>query len=160
INGAAPNLPHLSKTSSAWRSIVTARCRRGLLALVCALLALCLGRGSAGGAEVALDLTAYRRECGVGIEVEGGRIRATWPIVHGGTARLSIDARPGHVLIDRLRIETARGSETKDLLSGVDPVYFVTVGTRTQPRGDPPGMSVFNVFFDAPASRPHQTYKA
>src|SRR5262249_41849547 len=36
----------------------------------------------------------------------------------------------------------------------------VTVGTRENPPGRPPGMSVFNVFFDSPAKRPHQAYRS
>src|SRR5206468_2891713 len=36
----------------------------------------------------------------------------------------------------------------------------VTVGSRENPPGRPPGMSVFNVFFDSPAKRPYRTYRS
>src|SRR5262249_22984912 len=45
-----------------------------------------------------------------------------------------------------------------DLAGKVEPVTFLTVGTRQNPPGRPPGMSVFNVFFDKPATRPYRTY--
>ena len=37
---------------------------------------------------------------------------------------------------------------------------FVVVGERRTPGGEPPGMSVFNVFFDSPAQRPFQTHRS
>jgi hypothetical protein len=49
-------------------------------------------------------------------------------------------------------------TNTSALLRGIDPVTFVTVGTRDSPPDRPPGMSVFNVFFDSPATRPFRAY--
>ncbi|HEX8201746.1 MAG TPA: hypothetical protein VF590_14790, partial [Isosphaeraceae bacterium] len=44
------------------------------------------------------------------------------------------------------------------LLTGVEPVAFLTVGSRVAPPGRPPTMSPFNTFFDNPARRPHRTH--
>jgi hypothetical protein len=43
-------------------------------------------------------------------------------------------------------------------LDAIEPVTFLTVGTREAPSGHPPTMSVWNVFFDKPAKRPFQTH--
>src|SRR5207237_418391 len=42
---------------------------------------------------------------------------------------------------------------------GVEPIAFLTVGTRQAPPGRPPEMSPWNTFFDKPASRPYQTHR-
>ena len=49
----------------------------------------------------------------------------------------------------------ARGS-----IENADPVTFLLVGSRQAPAGRPPDMSVFNVFFDTPATRPYQSYRS
>lgn len=52
------------------------------------------------------------------------------------------------------------GSNRRGCWGGVDPVTFVTVGTREASPDRPPGMSPFNNFFDSPARRPHSTHQA
>ena len=85
----------------------------------------------------------------------------TWPIAKGQTGRLALDPRVGKPLIESLAIvDESRGAMIVPLLKDVDPEVFLTVGTRVAPDGRPPAMSPFNTFFDAPAQRPHETYKA
>src|SRR5262249_55995968 len=47
---------------------------------------------------------------------------------------------------------------SRPIPEGPEPVIFVTAGTRGGTAGRPPGMSIFNEFFDKPAARPHETY--
>src|SRR5262249_39662765 len=82
---------------------------------------------------------------------------AAWPISEKEVGRLVLDLRPGQPLIDSLGI-AAGASDQAVLLRGVEPVVFLTVGTRQAPAGRPPQMSIFNTFFDKPASRPYQSF--
>ena len=137
-------------------------CRAHGLAFL-ATLAVVAGRGEAD--DLTVDLTAYRAECGVSVRTEpepgGNRVRVDWPIDAGESGRLVLDLRSGRPLFESLGIVTGGdASSYQSLLKGVDPVYFVTVGTRNAPGGRPPAMSVFNTFFDSPAQRPHRTYRA
>ncbi len=52
------------------------------------------------------------------------------------------------------------GEPFRTVLQSVDPATFVVVGERKAPGYRPPDMSVFNVFFDSPASRPFQTHRS
>jgi hypothetical protein len=122
-------------------------------ALVIAL-PLLLAATAATAQDVAVDMGAYKADCGVTILRDGDRLAVAWPIADGVARRLALDLRPGRPLIEALGIGEAT------VLDGVDPAFDVTVGTRVAPPGRPPSMSVFNTFFDAPAKRPHQSYRS
>ena len=116
---------------------------------------------------IPIDLDAYRRDCGVTVKVNDrdktGLIQVEWPVASRERGILELDTRPGKPLLAGVRLEGANEGGLgwgAILLKGVDPVAFVTVGERNAPPGRPPGMSNFNVFFDNPAKRPHQTYRA
>jgi hypothetical protein len=115
-------------------------------------------------APVPVDLSGYRTDCGVGVSpLDGGRLKIEWPMGDGDSGRLVLDTTPGAALVESLSVvadSPGTGPDARPVLERVEPVYFVTVGTRSAPPGRPPGMSVFNVFFDSPAQRPHQTYRA
>ncbi len=121
-------------------------------------------RGTEG---VAVDLTAHDPRCGVEIKLEGSRLSIDWPISEettekGERGRLVLDLRPGQPLFDEISLVPWRANppgKPVRLLAGVDPVTFITVGTRVAPANRPAGMSVFNVFFDTPADRPHETFR-
>ncbi len=88
---------------------------------------------------------------------DGDRATLAWPIGGGESGRLTLDLRPGRPLFERLEVlDAAAGPAT--LAEGVDPAVFLVVGGRENPPPTPPGMSVFNVFFDNPAQRPHRAY--
>ena len=108
-------------------------------------------------AAVPVDMGGYRAECGVSVFREGNGISIEWPM-EGGTGHLVLDLRPGEPLVESLGLADPKGAFA--ILKGVDPVTFITVGSRVGEKDRPPGMSPFNVFFDAPAQRPHQNYKA
>ncbi|HWE38537.1 MAG TPA: hypothetical protein VG406_18345 [Isosphaeraceae bacterium] len=129
--------------------------RRAILNLLIPILA----ATSATADEVAVDLGGYKADCGVSIRRDGDHLAIAWPVAEGEHGRLVLDLRPGRPLIESMGIgETADVAKT--ILSGVDPATYVTVGTRVAPPGRPPSMSAFNVFFDAPAKRPHRSYRS
>ena len=113
---------------------------------------------------VPVDLGGFRAGDGVDVKHDAGRERLTlsWPMTPDGSefGRLVVDLRAGQPLIESMGLAATAGGESTPILTAVDPVVFVTVGSRENPPGRPPGMSVFNVFFDSPAKRPHQTFKA
>lgn len=118
-------------------------------------------------ATVAVDLSGFRGGTGepdtaaIAFRVDGPTLEARWSISPGKSGWLSLNLRRGEPLIQNLGIiNAALGGRRSAILAEVDPVTFVTVGTRVAPRGRPPGMSPFNVFFDSPAKRPSQTYQA
>ena len=63
-------------------------------------------------------------------------------------------------MFDSIAIAAKAGEPFHSIIQGVDPVTFVVVGERRAPSGRPPEMSMFNVFFDSPASRPFQTHRS
>lgn len=109
----------------------------------------------AGGAEpAAADLSGFREGGGITVRSEVDRLEVRWPMAGEDSARLVLDLRPGEPLIERLGI----GDDV--VVKAVDPATFVTVGTRVATPDRPPGMGPFNEFFDAPAKRPHASYRA
>lgn len=140
--------------------------RWGLVGL--ALVATWAGaRSSLAQTSVPVDLSGYRAECGIALETGAGlgegRLGVTWPIVGDDSGRLVLDLRPGKPLVERLAIGSRAAGPRKGetaLLADVDPVTFVTVGSRESPPDRPPGMSVFNVFFDSPARRASSTFRS
>ncbi len=125
------------------------------------LLGLALLASSRALADVPIDLGAFRAARGVRVETGGDGLTVEWPMDEAGgeTGRLAIDLRPGRPLIGSMGI-VGVGGRAVEILKGVDPVTFVTVGTRVATPNRPPGMSPFNEFFDAPAKRAHRSHRA
>ncbi|WP_165227438.1 hypothetical protein [Aquisphaera insulae] len=94
------------------------------------------------------------------VVADDGRTTMLWPIGNHQRGRLVIDGRPGKPLLAELSVISEPGGATRTPLEGVDPAAFVVVGDRREPGGRPPGMSVFNTFFDTPANRPHRSYRS
>ncbi len=131
-----------------------ARSRGGPRAISWTLVALAIGGTGATGAEDPGQARVRR---------EADRATLEWACAPGESGRLTIDLRPEHPLFERLAIgaDSPGGTRTwKVLAAEVEPTTFVVVGSRENPPPTPPGMSVFNVFFDSPAKRPHQSYLA
>ncbi|SIO60335.1 hypothetical protein SAMN05444166_6355 [Singulisphaera sp. GP187] len=129
------------------------------------LAASSLARDARTAEVVPVDLRDYRPECGVAIttdeQAKTGQLKVEWPLATGETGQLLIDTRPGKPLLASMGIVIGdENAALATLLKDVDPVTFVTVGSRKSPPDRPPGMSVFNVFFDNPAKRPCQSYRA
>ncbi len=91
---------------------------------------------------------------------DGEEVDVRWPIQDGEWGTLTVDLRPGRPTIARMGIAADASGESRTIASDLDPVTFVTVGSREAPPGRPPEMSPFNTFFDSPAKRPHRSYKA
>jgi len=113
------------------------------------------------GAEaqaVDVDLSGYHPDCGVSVRQDGLRLSVDWPMGGDQTGRVVIDLREGKPLIESMATSKG-GGRFSPMLESVDPVTFVVIGERRAPEGRPPGMGVFNVFFDAPANRPFQSHQ-
>ncbi|MFI5458154.1 MAG: hypothetical protein ACHRXM_22185 [Isosphaerales bacterium] len=119
----------------------------------------CSGRLLA--ADPTVDLSGYRADSGVTVQHEDGRLRLSWPLERAtrreDRGHLVLDLRPGRPLIQTMGI-SGEGFPMSPVLENLDPATYVLVGSRQAPAGRPPGMSVFNVFFDTPANRPFQAF--
>ena len=118
-----------------------------------------LAAGATARAEIPVDMSGYREGPGVTVRREGETIAVAWPTGRGESGRLVLDLRLGEPLVASMGLSGGPGEDIV-ILKGVDPLTTVTVGSRVGTNDRPPGMSAFNTFFDAPAKRPHQAYKA
>lgn len=114
------------------------------------------GAGTLRAAEPSVDLSGYRSNAGVKVNRVGDELQIWWqcPEFRNNPGHLVLDLRPGQPLIRSMGVFPVAS------VQAADPVTFLLVGTREAPSGRPPGMSVFNVFFDAPAKRPFQSYRS
>ncbi len=106
-----------------------------------------------------VDLSGYRADSGVAVSSAGNRLTLEWPMEEE-RGRLILDLTAGHPLIASMSVGTGDGRDFRPVLEAADPECFLLVGSRSAPEGRPPGMSIFNVFFDAPAKRPFDSYRA
>ncbi|WP_076349943.1 hypothetical protein [Paludisphaera borealis] len=130
--------------------------RTGKAAAIVFVVLACAASYARGESKV--DLSGYRPDCGVDVEHHDGRLSLQWPIAGGEVGRVTLDLRSGRPLIAEMAIAGKDVGERGPILTEVDPVAFLVVGERRLPPGQPPGMSVFNVFFDTPAKRPFQRH--
>ncbi|MBW3599098.1 MAG: hypothetical protein KY475_17735, partial [Planctomycetes bacterium] len=119
--------------------------------LICGMLA-----GAARG-ETPVDTSAYAPECGIDIRQEGDQLHAVWPIAEGEFGRLVLNLRQGESLIEQLGVTRDAAAAIEPIIKDADPAVFVTVGSRNVPPGKPPEQK-WQVFFDNPHHRPHETY--
>lgn len=106
-----------------------------------------------------VDLSGYRADCGVDVLRDGERLRVEWPM-EDERGQLVLDFAAGRPLVASLSVGGKGGGSFRRLMEGVEPVCFLLVGSRQAPQDRPPEMSVFNVFFDWPATRPYDSYRA
>ncbi len=99
-------------------------------------------------------VTPAHAEEGLAVQADEHAVVVSWPTGREERGVLRLNLTPGRALIQSLGIGDAA------VLNDVDPVYFLTVGSRESPPDRPPSMSVFNVFFDSPAKRPFQRYRS
>lgn len=104
--------------------------------------------------EPAVDLSAYRPASGVAVRQDGSRLRVTWPLAKGEYGVLVLQLQEGRPLIDELGIAPSADRPAVPLLRGIDPVTFVTVGSRDL------SQQGWNAFFDNPPRRAHETFRA
>lgn len=108
-------------------------------------------------AEVAVDMSAYSRDCDIAIQREESRLSVAWPLADGEFGRLVLDLQPGEALIEKLGVSAEPKGEFRPIVEDADPAVFVTVGSREMPPGKP-AEQVWQVFFDNPVTRPHKTH--
>jgi hypothetical protein len=133
-----------------------ARC----FAFIFAASAICFqAAGPTGAADPVVDLSAHHADSGISVLKNGDHVKLSWP-VSDGTGQLDLDLRPGRPLIRAMGIAASGAGDSHPLLENADPATFLLVGSRQAPADRPPEMSVFNVFFDSPATRPFQVYRS
>ena len=93
------------------------------------------------------------------VDRDGEHLTMRWPTAPGETGRVVLDLADLAPLFERVEVIDDASKRATPLLQNADPATFLVVGTRVNPPPIPPEMSVFNVFFDNPAQRPHQTYR-
>ncbi len=128
------------------------RCETFVAVLVFALSAFAV---AATAGAVTFDQTGYDPACGVTVRAADSKLTATWPIAGGDVGEVVLNLDPKAPLIESLTDRRPDDTNNLPLLGGVDPTYFLTVGTRdlSLPSG-------WVAFFDDPPKRPHQTYRA
>src|SRR5262245_42817178 len=94
--------------------------------------------------DIRADLSAYSPDCGVNIRQDGPRLLVNWPMAAGEHGQLALDLRPGRPVIASLGIAADATGDAEALLQEVEPLTFLTVGTRQAPSGRPPEMSIWN----------------
>jgi hypothetical protein len=117
-----------------------------------AAVALALPRRSAG--EVAVDLSGYQPASGVAVRHEDTRLSLRWPLSEGEHGLLVLQLKPQEPLIEELGIAGTADGPAAPLLRQVRPVTFLTVGVRDL------SQQGWDVFFDNPPRRPHETFPA
>src|SRR5262245_40367032 len=137
-------------------------CRRGR-AILWSVLWMLAAPAVVHAATPEVDLSAYQADSGVKVERLENELRISWPIRQGiddsMSGSLVLDLRAGRPLIRTMGFVYLPGRRDVPILKDADPVTYLLVGSREAPAGRPPGMSVFNVFFDSPAKRPYQTFR-
>jgi hypothetical protein len=113
---------------------------------------------AAGVAPVPVDVSRYSPACGVEVRAQANHVNIGWPMAEGEFGRVTLNLNTNRPLIESFGVAGSATGRPEPLLQNVEPVTFLTVGTREAPSGRPPTMSVWNVFFDKPAKRPFQTH--
>jgi hypothetical protein len=123
---------------------------RHLLVLAAGVMGMSSGFAAA---DVAVDLSGHKAESGAVVRHEAGHLRLVWPMAKGEFGVLVLGLRPNEPLIDEMGIAGAAAETAVPLLRKVTPVTYLTVGVRDLRQG-------WDVFFDNPPRRPHETFPA
>jgi hypothetical protein len=109
--------------------------------------------------EATIDLAKYDAKCQVQVERVGSELLIAWPLTADGAneqGRVALDLSGAGPLVRELAIR--EGSEPpRSIIAGVDPAFYLTVGSRVIPPGKP-AEKPWEVFFDNPHRRPHDTH--
>jgi hypothetical protein len=103
---------------------------------------------------IAVDLSTHDPGSGVVVRQDGTRLRITWPVAEGEHGVLVLQLGPKEPLIEELGLARAADGPSTPLLRRTDPVTLLTVGVRDLSKQG------WNVFFDSPPLRPHETFLA
>jgi hypothetical protein len=128
---------------------------RPLLVLLVGFLgSMAVTRAQPSRSDMAVDLSAYQPASGVAIRQDDSRLRITWPMAEGEHGVLVLQLNEKQPLIEELGIARAADRPATPLLRAVNPVTFVTVGSRDLSKQG------WNAFFDNPPRRAHETFRA
>lgn len=108
--------------------------------------------------ETPIDLRGYFADCEVKVEGYNGQLRVAWPIQPHLAGELALDLTGQGPLIRHFALRSGE-SEPTVVLRQLDPIWRLTVGTR-RPAVEKPPEQKWEVFFDNPHQRPHETYLA
>src|SRR5438093_12705834 len=87
------------------------------------------GTQPTASADTPIDLSAYDKQCEVRLEGWDGHLRFAWPTGAGEDAVVTLDLSGQRPLIESMAIRKP-GEAAQSIVSGVDPVWFLTVGER------------------------------
>jgi hypothetical protein len=109
------------------------------------------------GAEPVADAREYQAESGVSLSQAEGQLRLTWPLDHRRADSqhgvLVLNLQENRPLIAEMGYSKSLQQAATPLVRGLDPVTFLTVGSRDLKEG-------WDIFFDNPPRRAHETFRA
>ena len=116
---------------------------------------------STAAAETPVDLAGYDPACEVRVEGWNGHLRLSWPLdakERSDRGEITLDLNGTAPIIQRLATRGSGDDEPSfTILQGVDPAWWLTVGSRQMP-ADKPADQQWEVFFDNPHTRPHEVH--
>jgi hypothetical protein len=130
---------------------------RSFLTIAVWTLVIILGIQDASAAA-AVDMSRYSTSCGVTVARDDHLLKLEWGAGGSSSSMLVLSLEPGSPLIRNIVRWSGDKYSQMSFMERLDPVVFMTVGSRNNPPGRPPDMSIFNVFFDKPADRTNRTY--
>jgi hypothetical protein len=104
--------------------------------------------------QPSVDVSAYRPTSGVAVRQDGTKLHLRWPITKEEYGVLVVQMRDDAPLIEEMGLAKFADGASVAILRKVNPVTFLTVGTRDL------SAQGWNVFFDNPPRRPHETFPA
>src|SRR5687768_159447 len=131
-------------------------CGASAIRRVIAVLAFLAASPALAQTRALIDLSAYQADCQVKVKGYNGQLIVSWPAAENETAEVAIDLSSGGPIIKQMLVRHANGT-IAEVLSGVDPVWFLTVGSRRLAEDRPPDQQ-WQVFFDNPHQRPHEVF--
>ncbi len=106
-------------------------------------------------AAVPIDLSRYRADSGIDVQQQGQRLVLQWNVAAEERGRLTLNLTNDRPLIESIALTSRDESAVKTLLQDVDPITFVTVGSRQGSR-----TKGWVAFFDKVHRRPFATHVA
>jgi hypothetical protein len=103
--------------------------------------------GAFSEAQTRIDLKDYNKNGEAKIFVEDNILTASWPAGENESGKLLLDLSNDQPLFKSIQLNG------KEIISGVDPAFILTVGKR-----DLVSQNGWNIFFDKVPLKPHQSY--
>lgn len=101
-----------------------------------------------------VDTADYQANSAIKVIVDDATVRVDWRMAAGERGLLVLNRQVDKPLIQELGVSTGQDEPTAAILKEVNPVLYLTVGTRDLTKQG------WNAFFDNPPRRPHATFAA